>query len=108
MSFDYFTKEHNTIYQNVLWLIKKYPETRENYAVLVAYYHYYVNNLQRWMPLQVLQGLTSPESITRSFRKVLEHNPSLQPSAKTRKQRDEQVERYRRHYGRKDKGYKIE
>lgn len=101
MSYDYFVKEHNTIYDNILWLIREHPVTRENYAVLVAYYHFYVDNLQRWVPLKVLRGLTSPESITRSFRKVVEQHPDLAPTPKTVKQRDAQLRRYARYYSSK-------
>ena len=103
-----FAKERATIQANVQAILERFPECKENYAVLVAYYHYYVDNLQRWIPLQVLQELTSPESITRAFRKVVSDNPSLQPSAKTRLQRDQQLERYRRYYTEGEKNYKEE
>ena len=103
-----FAKQRETLQANVKAILERFPECRDNYALLTNYYWYYVDGLHRWIPKEVLKDLTSPESITRSYRKVVSDNPRLQPSAKTRRERDEQLERYRRYYQRGDRNYKEE
>ena len=103
-----FAKQRETIQANVKAILERFPECREDYRFLVNYYWYYVDGLHRFIPKEVLRSLTTPESITRSYRKVVTLNPNLQPSAKTRKQRDVQLSRYARYYSPKKKNYKEE
>ena len=103
-----FAKERDTIQANVKAILERFPECREDYRFLVNYYWYYIDKLNRFIPKEVLRELTPPESVTRAYRKVVSLNLSLQPSAKTRHQRDIQLERYRKYYSPKDKNYKID
>lgn len=101
-----FAKERETLHNNVKALLERFPDSRDSYQVLVNFYWYYIDGLHRFIPREVLKDLTSPESITRAYRKVVTQHPHLQPSAKTRRQRDEQLERYRRYYS--PRNYKVE
>lgn len=103
-----FAKERDTLHENVKALLTRFPECRDNYAYLVNFFWYYVDGLHRFIPREVLKDLTSPESITRAYRKIVENNPHLQPSPETRRQRDAQLSRYARYYRRGDKNYKEE
>jgi len=103
-----FAKERDTLQANVKALLERFPDSRDSYQVLVNFYWYYIDGLHRFIPREVLKDLTSPESITRAYRKVVLDNPSLQPHAKTRLQRDQQLDRYRRYYSKGDSNYKEE
>jgi len=103
-----FAKERDTLQANVKALLERFPESRDSYQILVNFFWYYVDGLHRFIPREVLKDLTSPESITRAYRKVVTDNPSLQPSAKTRLQRDQQLERHSRYYRSGDRNYKEE
>ena len=103
-----FAKERDTLHENVKALLERFPESRESYQILVNFYWYYVDGLHRFIPREVLKDLTSPEAITRTFRKVISDNPHLHPTAKTRKQREEQLSRYARYYSPKNRNYKEE
>lgn len=82
------------VHEKVLALVKKYPWTRESYPQLVlAYWNIYDGARIELRDQKVLKGLTSPESVTRAFRKVLEDHPELTPQVQPL--RDEMEARHR-------------
>lgn len=101
-----FAKERDTMKENVKALLTRFPQCRESYKLLLFFYWHYIDGMISVLPSQLTDKLSSPESITRTFRKVVAENPRLQPTAKTRQQRDVQLERFRRYYN--PKNYKVE
>jgi len=93
-----FAKERETMQKNVEDLLERFPELRNSYQMLVNFYWYYIDGLHRWIPREVLRDLTSPESITRTYRQVIKQNPRLAPTPKTQRARDEQLERMSKFY----------
>ena len=93
-----FSKERDTMKENVKALLIRFPQCRESYKLLLFFYWHYIDGMISVLPSQLTGKLSSPESITRTFRAVVSDNPSLQPTAKTKKQRDVQLERYRKYY----------
>ena len=98
-----FAKERDTMKENVKALLIRFLECRENYKLLLFYYWHYIDGMISVLPSQLTNKLSSPESITRTFRRVVTENPSLQPTAKTMQQREVQFGRYHRYY-REEKG----
>ena len=99
-----FAKERDTMKDNVKALLERFPQCRESYKLLLFYYWHYIDGMISVLPSQLTGKLSSPESITRTFRKVVSDNPRLQPTAKTKKQRDQQLRRYAKYYSpRRDK-----
>jgi len=88
-----FAKQRETLQKNVQDLLERFPECRESYSLLTNYFWYYIDGLHRWIPREVLRDLTSPESITRTYRQIIRENPRLAPTPKTQRARDEQLER---------------
>ncbi len=97
-----FAKERDTMKDNVKSLLTRFPQCRESYKLLLFYYWHYIDGMISVLPSQLTGKLSSPESITRTFRAVVSDNPRLQPTAKTKKQRDTQLERYRKYYSPKN------
>jgi len=88
-----FAKERDTLKKNVEILLTKFPECRNSYKLLLFYYWHYVDRMISILPRQLEGSLTSPESITRTYRQVIKQNPRLAPTPKTQRARDEQLER---------------
>jgi hypothetical protein len=101
-----FAKERDTMKENVKALLIRFPQCRESYKLLLFYYWHYIDGMISVLPSQLTNKLSSPEAITRTFRRVVANDPTLQPTAKTTQQRDIQLERFRRYYGKRDKNYK--
>ena len=97
-----FSQEHNTITDNIIWLVKKYPSAAGDYRKLIQYYWYYVNGLKVFIPLNILEGLTQPESIGRAFRKLVADG-FIVVDDKTRKARLQEEENFRSYYRRHQK-----
>lgn len=93
-----FAKERETIQGNVEALLRQFPKTRSDYRILLFYYWHYVDRMISIIPTQITAKMTSPESITRAFRKVVVDNPSLGPTPKTQRERDIHLERMRRYH----------
>ena len=93
-----FAKERDTVYDNVKTLLEQYPETREDYRMLLFYYWHFVDRMISVLPKQLTGKLSSPESITRTFRQVIHDNPRLAPTPKTQKARDKQLDRMSQYY----------
>jgi hypothetical protein len=68
-----FTIKKATIKRNVEWLLENYPNTRNNYNLLVQYYHFYIDGLKNFIPMEELMKMTQVESITRAFRELSSH-----------------------------------
>ncbi len=96
-----FAKERDTMQENVKALLIRFPQCRESYKLLLFYYWHYIDGMISVLPSQLTNKLSSPESITRTFRKVVADYPSLQPSAKTSRERDIQLERYREYFSKR-------
>ena len=93
-----FAKQRETLQKNIQDLLERFPDCREHYSSLVNFYWYYIDGLHRWIPREVLRDLTSPESITRTYRQVIKEIPRLAPTPKTQRARDEQLERMSKYY----------
>lgn len=65
-----FEKKQKSIADNVKRLIAEHPEIKEDYRLLIHYYHYYIDGLKSFVPLSALRSTTQPESISRAFRKL--------------------------------------
>lgn len=85
------------VHDRVLALVRKYPKARSNYAFLVlSYWNEYEGASFVCPSLEVLTGLTSPESLTRAFRKVQADHPELRPPPSVQELRAEMEEIHRR------------
>lgn len=92
-----FEKKHTHIRDNVKDICAKYPSTVGDYRKLVQYYWYYVDGLKNFIPLELLEKITQPESITRAFRKAIELG-EIEPTDEQRLRRDDEEQRYRKYY----------
>ena len=101
MTEEAFEQKHQTIKENVKALCMEHPSVKSDYRKLVHYYWFYVQGLKNFIPLETLEKLTSPESITRAFRKLCEEDPSFCPPERVKSAREEEQERYRRYYGKR-------
>ena len=93
-----FAKERETMKKNVQDLLEQFPQTREDYRILLFYYWHYVDRMISVLPQQLTGKLSSPESINRTFRQVKFEHPELAPTPKTQRERDKQLERMSRFY----------
>jgi len=67
-----FAEEQDTIRAKVIALCREHPEAKRDYRILLQYYWYYVDELKKYVPIDVLSKITQPESICRAFRKGVE------------------------------------
>lgn len=95
-----FAKQQNTIAQNIIKLIQKHPSAAYDYRKLDQYYHYYIDGLDEFIPLQKLENCTQPESINRAFRKLVEEGKIELPK-EFKESRNQQEKRFRDFYGKK-------
>lgn len=93
-----FASARRTIRANLRELIKKHPSVKNDYRKLVQYYWYYVDGMHNFVPMNILEGLSQPESISREFRRMVEDG-EVKPGPKVSRSRAEEEERYREHYG---------
>jgi len=61
----------SVVKDNVLRLVQDYPEIKDNYNTLVATYWREIDGIESLDNDEVIEG-TSPETITRCFRKLVE------------------------------------
>ena len=92
-----FTERHNTISDNVIWLIKKHPNAINDYRKLIQYYWYYIDGLKVFIPMNILERLTQPESIGRAYRKLVADGYII-VDEKTKFSRLREEENYRSYY----------
>lgn len=95
---NHFEKKHTKIRDHVKELCKKHPSVVGDYRKLVQYYWYYIDGLPNFIPLELLERLTPPESITRAFRKAIELG-EVEPTDELRLRRDDEEQKYRKYYG---------
>lgn len=97
-----FTKKQDSIRTKVRALVAKYPKAATDYRLLIQLYHYHNDGLKNFVPLEVLQGLTQPESITRAFRKlVADGDITVDPLTEAVRVTEQQ--NFRQYYGGKNK-----
>ena len=94
-----FNRKQDTIRVKVKELCISHPEVIDDYRKLIQYYHYYVDGFRMFVPMEVLEKLTQPESITRAYRKLVEKG-DVDPTAKVKFARNVQRENYKKYYGR--------
>lgn len=94
-----FNKKHDLIIDKVKELCERHPEVIGDYRKLIQYYHYYVDGFKMFVPMEVLEKLTQPESVTRAYRKLVEKG-IVDPDAKVKFTRNIQRENYKKYYGR--------
>lgn len=92
-----FAKKQATIAENVKRLAANRPEVRSDYRLLIQYYHFYIDGLNAFVPLDVLRGLTQPESITRAYRKLVEAG-EIVPEPKVQAARRDQERKFKGYY----------
>ena len=92
-----FRKQHDTIRQKILELAAKYPAVVTDYRKLIQYFWFYMDHMERFVPLEVLENLTQPESITRAFRKLVEDGEIVVP-VDVKGERSKQEKLFRDHY----------
>lgn len=97
-----FVEKHNSIADNILKLAKEHPCVIQDYRKLVQFYWYYFDDLKVFIPLEVLEKITQPESIGRSFRK-LKADGFIIEDEKTHKWRLRSEDEYRSYYRRNTK-----
>ena len=93
-----FAKDRDTMIDNVKALLTRFPQCREDYKILLFYYWHYIDGMISVLPEQLTDKLSSPESITRTFRQVISDNPRLAPTPRTMLERDRQLDRTSRYY----------
>jgi len=93
-----FAKERETMKDNVKALLERFPDCRDSYKLLLFYYWHYVDGMISVLPSQLTEKLSSPESITRTYRQVIREHPALAPTPKTARARDAQLDRMSRYY----------
>ena len=86
-----FNKKHDLIIDKVKELCERHPEVIGDYRKLIQYYHYYVDGFKMFVPMEVLERLTQPESVTRAYRKLVEKG-IVDPDAKVKFARNIQRE----------------
>lgn len=95
-----FEKKQDTIRQKVLDLVKKHPTAITDYRKLIQYYWYYMDGLNVYVPMEKLEKLTQPESISRALRKLVEEGDVVvDPATKT--MRANEQANFRKYYGRR-------
>lgn len=67
-----FDNKQDSIRANVIAVCTQYPSAKEDYRKLLQLYWYYIDGLKNYVPFDVLEKLTQPESICRAFRKAVE------------------------------------
>ena len=82
---------HNNISKNILEIVKVFPEVVTNYNALVMYYWAMYDNATT---LSTIVNCTSPESITRAFRKLVEYGLIIVPQD-TKAKREAAAKNYR-------------
>ena len=97
-----FGKRQGTIADNIIWLAQKYPSVLSDYRKLIQYYWYYINNLNVFVPMNILEGLAQPESIGRAFRKLVADGVLIVDDT-TKKVRLQEQQNYHDYYRRKQK-----
>lgn len=95
-----FAAQHQRIRDNVIDLVRQHPSAITDYRKLLQYYWYYVDGLKVFIPLDVLEKLTQPESISRAYRKLVEEGVII-VDEKTKAARVNQERQFRQHYGRR-------
>jgi hypothetical protein len=105
-----FTQRQAKARNNVIKICRDHPESIGNYGKLVLWYWIDIDrlltrdNYTKTYMTSILDlnkiKLTSSETITRAFRKLVEDGVIV-VSEKTRESRDIQQERFREHYGQK-------
>ena len=99
MSKKLFAKKHGKIRKNIIQLARQHPTVLSDYRKLVQYYWHYIDGLPIFIPLEVLEKLTNPESIGRAFRKAVELGELEVPEGVGGARGDEE-RKYRGYYGR--------
>ena len=96
-----FAKRQGTIADNIIWLAKNHPSVIQDYRKLIQYYWYYIDGLKVFIPLNIIEGLTQPESVGRAFRKLKSEGYIVEDD-KTKRLRLQSEENFREYYGRKN------
>lgn len=79
----------------VLRIATKYPQTRDNYPMLVIQVWleqgiiYTSKKGGYYIPYKHIKDITSTESITRTYRKLCESHPEIKPSEKVQEYRED-------------------
>jgi len=95
-----FEEKLKTIEENIEWLIAEHPECKDDYRLLSHYYHFYIDGLKNFVPLEKLRSLTQPESINRIFRDIVhkQRRKEAQPSEIVQESRAIQQEQFHEHF----------
>lgn len=101
-----FSAKHRLISENVVKIVREHPSTISDYRKLLQYYWYYIDGLKNFVPLDELERITQPESISRAFRKLVEQGVIIMDE-KTKMARINEEKKFRSHY-RKKKWYSGE
>jgi hypothetical protein len=82
---------HKNLGKNILELAKVFPDVKSSYSKLVMYYWTFFEDCNS---MGSIQYCTSPESITRAFRKLVENGLILVP-AETKANREAAAKNYK-------------
>ena len=95
---DEFAEKRKTVKANVIEILERFPSARSDYRKLVHFYWYHIDGLKNFVPMDRLESLTPPESITRACREIQNKRGMLRPTLVAVQARDVEEQQYEEYY----------
>lgn len=93
-----FEVKQKTISDKILNLVTKHPSAVSDYRKLIQYFWYYEDGLASYIPIERLERLSQPESISRAFRRLVADGKIVYDE-ETKRYRVAQEINYKNYYG---------